>query len=143
MLKSNYNPDKEQNIMRFIKSNSGGFSLVEIMVGMVILGIGMCGLAGMGTITLKANAIGMKTTTASTLAQDQMEELKGQPYSQLTGASQTEDYGSLQDYSSFKRVTTVTPNPANANVSTVTVEVFWNNDAKVVSLQTIITNTGV
>jgi type IV pilus assembly protein PilV len=129
--------------MKFLKSSTGGFSLVEVMVGMVILGIGMCGLAGMGTLTVKANAIGMKTTTASTLAQERMEYVKGLKYSQLGAAGTTEAYGNISNYNTFKRVTTVTPDATNPDVATVTVEVFWNNDANVVSLQTIITNNGV
>jgi type IV pilus assembly protein PilV len=68
--------------------NQKGFTLVEVMISMVILAIGVLGLAPMMVTAMYGNAFSKDVTSAAFLAQDSMERLKNQsvitpiPYTQ-------------------------------------------------------------
>ena len=53
-----------------------GFTLIEVMVSIVILAIGLLGLAPMMAISITGNAFANEATEATVLAQDRIEELK-------------------------------------------------------------------
>lgn len=53
-----------------------GFTLIEVMVSIVILAIGLLGLAPMMAISITGNAFANEATEATVLAQDKIEELK-------------------------------------------------------------------
>ncbi len=58
--------------------NQKGFTLVEVMISMVILAIGVLGLAPMMVTAMYGNAFSKDVTSAAFLAQDSMERLKNQ-----------------------------------------------------------------
>jgi prepilin-type N-terminal cleavage/methylation domain-containing protein len=60
-----------------------GMTLVEIMVAMIILAIALAWLAPMLVTAMRGNRLGGDLTTASTLAQDKIEELRNVSYSSL------------------------------------------------------------
>ena len=51
----------------------------------------------------------------------------------------TEDYGAISDYALFKRITGVAADSPDTGMETVTVTVYWDNDAKFLELKTILT----
>lgn len=53
-----------------------GFTLVEILISMVILGIAFMGLANMQLSSINSNSNSSQLTRAIILAQDKMEEIK-------------------------------------------------------------------
>jgi type IV pilus modification protein PilV len=57
-----------------------GFSLIEVLVGLVILAIGLLAIAGMQITSVRGNFFSSNMTQASILAQDRMEGLKNLPY---------------------------------------------------------------
>ncbi|MBP2683272.1 MAG: putative rane protein [Deltaproteobacteria bacterium] len=53
-----------------------GFSLIEVLVALVILAVGLLGLALFQTTAIKGNAIASKWTVATELAQDRLEKFR-------------------------------------------------------------------
>lgn len=56
-------------------SNAAGFTLVEAMIAMLVTVVGLVSLAGMFTVAMKTNASSRNFTTATTFAQDKLEQL--------------------------------------------------------------------
>jgi prepilin-type N-terminal cleavage/methylation domain-containing protein len=54
----------------------GGFSLIEVLVALVILAVGLLGLAMFQITAIKGNAIAAKWTVATELAQDRLERFR-------------------------------------------------------------------
>jgi type IV pilus assembly protein PilV len=123
-------------------NNERGISLMEILVAMMIFGISMMGLAGMGGITIKTNMSSERVTTATSLAQDRIEYVKGLDFAAVDAAAATENYGSMTQHKFFKRVTSVTTDPSNASIKTVTVIVYWRSEKSSISIQTLISKAG-
>lgn len=116
-----------------------GFTLIEVVVTLLILTVGLLGMAALTVSVIQRNAQSNKITTATTLAQDKLEEMK------TIGSSIVDDedpYDTIPGYPAFKRVTEVAENTPNLQTSMVTVTVYWtvNWDSKdhSVALSTII-----
>ncbi len=57
-------------------SNQKGFTLLELLIALVILAVGLLGLAGLHIAAIRGNVSGFKLSTASAIAQQRIEELK-------------------------------------------------------------------
>ncbi len=69
------------------KQTEGGFTLLEVMVAIVILSVGILGVATMQTSSMRANLKGYQMTEATTLAQDRLEYLLTQPFNSLVAGT--------------------------------------------------------
>jgi type IV pilus assembly protein PilV len=117
-------------------NNNNGFTLLEILIAIVLLCIGLLAMASLTVGIMGGNLFSNQLTVATTLAQDQMEDMRRVGYSGLS--SSTEDYGDIEDYAEFKRETaTDVGNPATG-MTLVTITVFWDSDDHSVALKTII-----
>jgi Tfp pilus assembly protein PilV len=58
------------------KRNQAGISLIEVTAAMVVLAIGILGLAPMMTVTMDANSFSRELSQADNLAQDRLEALR-------------------------------------------------------------------
>jgi type IV pilus assembly protein PilV len=120
--------------------NQNGFTLIEVLITMVLFSVALLGAAGLVVGIMQGNAHGINLTTATTLAQDQMEEIRRLGYSStpISDTTNSEPYNSISGYSLFRRVThTDVDNPA-PNMKTITVTVYWDSNSKSVALQTIL-----
>ncbi|MBU4184601.1 MAG: prepilin-type N-terminal cleavage/methylation domain-containing protein [Proteobacteria bacterium] len=120
--------------------NNNGFTLIEVLVAMVILTVGLLGTAALITGIIRGNKVSNRITTATTCAQDKMEEIRRLGYSGIptSDTTTTEPYDSITNYSLYKRVTfTDVVNPA-AGMKTVTVTVYWDSDNSSIELKTIL-----
>ena len=63
--------------------NKKGFTLIEVLVGLVILAIGLLAIAGMQMTSVKGNFFSHYLTQASYAAQDRLEFLDNLPYDSL------------------------------------------------------------
>ena len=123
--------------------NNKGFSLIEILVAMVILSVGLLGTAALITGIVKGNRVSNMISTATTCAQDEMEETRRLGYSGMPASdtTTTEPYNSITNYSLYKRDTftdVVNPAPGAPGMKTVTVTVYWNLDNSSIELKTIL-----
>jgi prepilin-type N-terminal cleavage/methylation domain-containing protein len=60
--------------------NRKGFSLIEVLVGLVLLAIGLLAIAGMQITSVRGNFFSSNMTEASILAQDRLEILRNLAY---------------------------------------------------------------
>ncbi len=137
--------------MKTIRTFNKGWTYLEIVIAMIIGSIVLLGVAPMFTQGLRTIGASGNHTRAAILAQNRMEDLKGQPYSYLVnyyGISTTsgavedvEEYDSILEVSSdlrsiFKRVTKFQFVDVNSNgiietdenehkIMRITVTVFW------------------
>jgi len=103
-----------ENMMRKTK-NKKGFTLLEVMVGMVILAVGMLLLLPMMVVSMQANDFARNFTEASMLIKEKMEELKNLDLP-VSGADSV---------GTVSRVWTVTD--ATANLKKLVVNVNWTD----------------
>ena len=126
---------KIMNIMNMHKANNNsGFTLIEVLVAMLILTVGLLGMAALITGIINSNKLSNRISTATVLAQDKMEDIKSVVYS--NAVSETRAFLPSPDDKYEREVTVVDDSPA-ANMKTVTVTVYWES-SKSVSLQTIL-----
>jgi len=112
---------------------------MEVLVAMLILSVGLLGMAALITGIINSNKLSNRISTATVLAQDKMEEVRRVGYSGMpaSNTTTTENYNTITNYSLYKRVTlTEVANPA-AGMKKITVTVYWDTNKSVV-LQTIL-----
>jgi prepilin-type N-terminal cleavage/methylation domain-containing protein len=117
-----------------------GFTLLEVLVTIVILSIGLLGIAGLTTGVIRGNHFSKNITSATAAAQTQLEAVKSGGYEYALAAnfpSDTVNMGGM----SFNRTSTITADSPATNMKTVSVTVNWtesNNTARSVTLETIL-----
>jgi prepilin-type N-terminal cleavage/methylation domain-containing protein len=117
--------------------DTNGFTLIEILIATVIITIASLGIATLTVGVIRGNSFSKRLTTATTLAQDRLEQVKRIGYTNAGIIAGTENYGDIANYTGYKRVTSVTPNTSMSNTRTVDVIVHWDADRKV-NLSTIL-----
>jgi len=118
--------------------NDKGFTLLEILVAVTLLAIGLLGIAGLTVGIMRGNRHSNMATTATTLAQDKIEEIRGTDYSGIAPGTVQEQYNDITGFPFHKRVTQVIPSPPN--MKRVTVTVSWDGGASSVVLETVLTS---
>jgi len=133
------NRGKEEKMNKI--ANSSGFTLIEILIAMFVLAVGLLGAAGVATTVINGNALSKKITTATTLAQDKMEDIINLGYSGTPSSdtTTTEDYNSITDYPIYKRVADVDVDSPAADIKTIEVKVEfqWKATPHNVTLKTM------
>jgi len=118
--------------------DTNGFTLIEILIATVIITIASLGIATLTVGVIRGNSFSQRLTTATTLAQDRLEQAKRLGYIKVNDIAVIENYGSITNYSGFKRETTVTGNTPGPKMKTVKVDVYRDIGKPPVSLSTII-----
>ena len=114
-----------------------GFTLIEVMLTLVILSIGILAMARLQIAAIRGNALAQRMTTAASVAEGKIEQLKNAPFADIQAESPTQVTASNLN---FTREVTVTNNSPMANTKTVSVIVTWKDRLKTytVPLATII-----
>jgi type IV pilus assembly protein PilV len=102
-----------------------GFTLIEVLIGLIILAIGILAVAGMQITSTRGNFFSNNLMQASYIAQDRLEFLKNPPF----------DSPLIQDGSSGNGTTTISgiafnwsyTVAANAGIRTINCTVTWND----------------
>jgi type IV pilus assembly protein PilV len=123
--------------IRYI-NNQHGFTLIELLVALTVLSIGMVGMSRLTVSTVSVHTANARLANAAALLQDRLERLKKSGYAGAATVSSTEGYGTIPQYSTYKRVTSVAINSPATNMKTVTVTVSWQNDQHTLSASTIV-----
>src|SRR2546423_1376781 len=69
------------------RSNETGFTLIEATIAIFVTVVGLISMAGMFTMAMKTNASSRNMTTATTFAQDKLEELGAASFARLVDPS--------------------------------------------------------
>jgi prepilin-type N-terminal cleavage/methylation domain-containing protein len=125
-----------------ISGSARGFTLIELLVTMLILTIGLLGTAGLTTGIIRGNFFSKNITSATAIAQTQLEAVENKGYANATTANFPSGPQTVpMDGLNYSRTTTITNNSPAANMKTISVTVNWteaNHTARSVTLQTIL-----
>jgi len=119
---------KGQKIRQGIKKDKG-FTLLEVLIAILILSVGLLGMASLTVAIINGNKFSNDLTTATTLAQDKMEDVRRLGYSGTPATDDTdpEAYGTITDYAQYKRITDTDVDAPATGMKTITVTAYWQD----------------
>ncbi len=122
-------------------NGESGFSLLEVMIALVILGFGLLGTALMQVTAIQGNAFSMKVSEADALIAAKIEEYKEMNFDDIKSESEKEVKIHPEDTMVYKLKTVVTDNKPLTNLKTVRVQVSWQDRGNhTTACETIISN---
>jgi len=117
---------------------TNGFTLIEILIAMVIITIVSLGATTLTVGIMHGNSFSKRLTTATTLVQDRLEDVKRLGYANVGTAAGIQNYGTIANFSDYKRVVTVTNDIPADKMKTVNVKVYWDADQHSTEASTIL-----
>ena len=127
--------------MAIIKNQkNGGFTLLEVLVAMVILTVGLLGMASLSIGIIKGNELSKEVSSATTCAREKMEDVERLGYADTpaTSGTVTEAYNSITEYPHCKRETIIAVDTPATDMKTITITVYWDSDSHHVQLKTFL-----
>jgi type IV pilus assembly protein PilV len=112
-------------VQQFICPNAG-FTLVESMLTLAIMSMSLLALAGLQITALRGNALARRITTAVSIAEQRIEQLKNTSYANIQAEVATQVSASNLH---FTRQVTVTNGPL-PNTKSVNVLISWQDQSK-------------
>jgi type IV pilus modification protein PilV len=130
-----------QKILSGMSHSERGFTLLEVLVTIVILTIGLLGTAGLTTGVIRGNAYSKNITSATAIAQAQLDAAKSYGYTNVTTTNFPSSATTVNmSGNSFTRTTTITNDSPASNMKTIAVQVAWNESggtSRTITLSTI------
>jgi prepilin-type N-terminal cleavage/methylation domain-containing protein len=113
----------------FTISFNRGFTVIEVLITLLVFAIAMIGITNMRALSLNGSFFNKDATTASSLAQKKLEELKNIPYSSIASSSSQQN-GMNISWTVVPNSTTVTDGGTTViyNFKDVTVSVTWKQE---------------
>jgi type IV pilus assembly protein PilV len=116
---------------RLKQSAEGGFSLIEVLIGISIFAIGMLAVARMQILTVRNTTVGNLTSQATMLAHQKMEEVKSTAFDDHVLNEVEADIDADGNAGGiYTRTTTINdftaPSPLTDHARQVQVQVQWN-----------------
>ena len=108
-------------------TRSKGFSLIEVLVGLVLLGVGLLGIARLQVISIRGNFFSNSLMQATYIAQDRLEFLRNFPFDsdQLKATRYNEETTTIAGVA-YSRECTITDTIPN-ELKTIAYAVTWND----------------
>jgi len=133
-MNSGFNQEKG-----LLPNSPAGFTLLEVLLAIAILSVALLGMATLTGSIIGYNQLADQTTTATTLAQDKIEELKNTSYDSISQGTESNIDANANPVGIYDRETKVANSPAT-NMKTITVTVTWNwkGNSHDVALKTIV-----
>ena len=123
-----------------LATNHKGLTLLEVVIAMGLFFVAVLALSGVAVTASKGAAASKHLTTAATLAQDTLEQVRNAGYDAgLTAPLETtEAYDAIPDFPLYQRVVRMEPNRPVPGLQTATVTVSWADDRHSVTVATIL-----
>jgi prepilin-type N-terminal cleavage/methylation domain-containing protein len=117
-----------------------GFSLVEMMIAITVLGVGLLSLAGLFPLAMKRVSVGDLESRATFQAQSKLEELKNLRWNQLVAS-----VGNDQVDARFNRTWQVWEDTPAVGMKSVQVVVNWSdeNGQRTITLSSLLSDSGI
>jgi MSHA pilin protein MshD len=109
-----------------MRHKSSGFTLIEMIITIVVIGVGLAGLIVAFTTTMRSSADPMVRKQLIAVAEAMMEEITLKPYAIGPGARSGCDrrnVDDIRDYAGYSAGVCTPDGVANANLSAYTVQV--------------------
>ena len=119
-------------------TNHKGLTLLEAVIAMALFFIAVLAFARVAVTASKGAAAGKHLTTATTLAQEKLEQVRSAGYDAAATLETTEAYGSMPDYPLYQRVVRMETGRPVPGLQTATVTVWWADDRHSVTVSTIL-----
>ncbi len=110
-------------------SNNKGFTLIEILVGLVLFAVGAVVFAQMQVLSVKGSSFGKDALTAVTLGEQNLEQIKNTNFDAIAGNTVTSGNMTVT-------WTVTTSGPAKSRYKTILLTVSWAG--KNISFSTIV-----
>jgi prepilin-type N-terminal cleavage/methylation domain-containing protein len=106
-----------------------GFTLIEVLIALVILAVGLLGMAALMANTTRNNSYGGHLTEAATLAQDKLEQLRATPPGMFKLNITISDNPVGSTGTAYNRSWVAVPNipPPGNTLNTITITVNWTD----------------
>lgn len=113
-----------------------GFTMIEILVAIFVIVVALMGILTVASMVIGGNTYSRDFTTAITLTQETLEELKNDGYDNVTGGTESS--------SIFMTTWSVTDDTPEADMKTVTATTTWSRKGQshTVTLRTIMGDLG-
>jgi type IV pilus modification protein PilV len=136
---------------RLLGKKDKGFTILEVMIALIVLSIGLLGLAALQLVAVKGNSFSSEMTYATMLAQQQAETLKSLPFSDANLDPNNNPHTTVGSSKGVQYTVTwnVTDNTPDTNMKMVNLTVQWTSlrqgtqseaDTVTARLRTIIRN---
>ncbi len=106
----------------------GGLSFIDVMLSLVVLTFGVLAMADLQFISSSGNKASQGLTTAASLGEAKLEELKKPCANNIVAEAATPV--TAADGTTYTRTVTVTNNSPMINTKTVTVTMTWTEGSK-------------
>src|SRR5690606_15219646 len=104
------------------RKGQAGFSVVEVMFCVVLLGIVALGLSNASVIAIRANNISAHNSIAAQLAIERLEEFASSDPAFIVADTTLSETSIVRDGRAFDRTTSIIINPDRSRTVTVTVD---------------------
>lgn len=119
-------------------TNHKGLTLLEAVIAMALFFVAVLAFAGVMVTASKGAAASKHLTTAVTLAQNKLEQLRSTGYDPAAALETTEAYGAIPDFDMYQRIVRMETGRPVPGLQTATVTVWWSEDQHSVTVSTIL-----
>ncbi len=108
-----------------IKNNHNGFTLVDMLIALILLTIGLLGMAKLTVAIIFGNQVCNMVTKATIVAESKMEDIRRLGYKKIAATENIDDFDEIQNYPEFQRKTKIDADTPVEGLKTITVTVNW------------------
>ena len=139
-----------KKLLKLLKGCSGneiiqcrkGFTLLEVLIALIILSVGLLGLAGMQITFLRGNSFSIKMSEATSIVRNKIEDFNNTPFENISSGSEadpTTGSTGIRYHRNWVVVDVDNDGDGNIDWKVVNVTADWNNpNPHRVSLSTVI-----